>query len=139
MTISEAIEKYHSKYYEELHKTGIFYSFTQEQFEENKIPKSAPIEEFISCGNGMYIHKSNEHKLNEFYKTKDKELRKEFLKSIPQEELIYYELLNHECFYTEEPLEILDIIKCYYSEEPEENLVNKIKEIYSKHRKEETT
>lgn len=33
------------------------YKDNEEQFKENQIPKDEPIEDFISCGMGGYIHK----------------------------------------------------------------------------------
>lgn len=124
-------EIYSSRYNEELNKTGIFFAFTKQQFEENKIPKDKT-EGFISCGVGMYIHKSNKSNLDNFFNITEKELQKDFLSKTTIEEMIQYELINHECYYTQEPLEILDLIKGYYEEIPEEEIKAKIESIYSK-------
>lgn len=125
-------EIYSKKYDEELMKTGIFFAFSNEQFEENKIPKEAKDNEFISCGMGMFIHKSNKKKLDDFFATTEKELKKELKEKTTIEEMIQYELINHECYYTQEPLEILDLIQSYYQETPEEEIKQKIESIYSK-------
>lgn len=136
MTISEAIEHKRKQYQEGLQSCLCFYAFSKEQFETNKIPKNAPNEEFISCGGGMYIHKSNENKLKHFLEVDSKKLDKEFLQNIDQKEHIYFELLCHECFYTEQPEDILEILKYYYTDESEETLLQKIKEVYSEKLKE---
>ena len=50
--------------------------------------------------------------------------------------MIEYELINHECFYTGEPLSIVDLIQSYYSDKEESEIVNLIKSIYQKKIKE---
>lgn len=125
-------EIYSKKYDEELMKTGIFFAFSKEQFQENKIPKEAQDNEFIFCGMGGYIHESNKKKLDEFFKTTEKQLKKELKDNTTIEEMIQYELINHECYYTQEPFEIIALIKGYYGEIPEEEIKSKIESIYSK-------
>lgn len=129
-------ENYSKKYNDELKKTGIFFAFSDEQFKENQIPKEAPIEDFISCGMGGYIHKSNKKNLDKFFETTEKELKKDFLSKVTIESMIEYELINHECFYTGEPLSIVDLIQSYYEDKTEEEIVNLIKSIYNKKIKE---
>lgn len=129
-------ENYSKKYDEELMKTGIFFAFSEEQFKENQIPKDEPIEDFISCGMGGYIHKSNKPKLDDFFNRTEKELKKDFVSKITIESMIEYELINHECFYTGEPLSIVDLIQSYYSDKEESEIVNLIKSIYQKKIKE---
>ena len=125
-------EDYSKRYNEELNKTGIFFAFSNEQFHQNKIPKEAQDNEFISCGMGMFIHKSNKSNLDHFFEITEKELKKELLSKTTIEEMIQYELINQECYYTEEPFEIIDLIKDYYQETPEEEIKKKIETIYSK-------
>ena len=67
-------EDYSKRYNEELNKTGIFFAFSDKQFEKNKIPKEEK-EGFIFCGGGMYIHRTNKSKLDDFFKTTEKELQ----------------------------------------------------------------
>ena len=129
-------ENYSKKYDEELMKTGIFFAFSNEQFKENQIPQNAPMEDFISCGMGGYIHKSNKSKLDDFFNQTEKELKKDFVSRITIESMIEYELINHECFYTGEPLSIVDLIQSYYSDKTREEIVNLIKSIYHSKNKE---
>lgn len=124
-------ELYSSRYNEELNKTGIFFAFSNQQFEENKIPKDET-EGFISCGGGMYIHKKNKSKLDDFFNITEKKLQKDFLSKTTIEEMIQYELINHECFLTGEPFEILELIRSYYQDTSEDEIKRKIESIYSK-------
>lgn len=129
-------EIYSKKYDEELSKTGIFFAFSEKQFKENQIPKEAPLNDFLSCGMGGYIHKSNTKKLDDFYNITEKQLKKDFLSKITIESMIEYELINHECFYTGEPLSIVDLIQSYYSDRKQSEIVELIKSIYQKKSKE---
>ena len=130
-TFEKERELYSSRYNEELNKTGIFFAFTKQQFEENKIPKDEK-EGFISCGSGMFIHKKNKSKLDDFFNITEKELQKDFLSRTTLEEMIQYELINHECYLTGEPFEILELIRSYYQDISEDEIKQKIASIYSK-------
>lgn len=120
--------KYEEKYNEEFNKTGVFWAFSNQQFEENKTHKEAPDNEYISVGAGGYIHKSNKEKLDNFFKVILPKLKKEFVNKINIDNLIEYELINHECYYTGEWHEIIDIIKSYVPDIKED----RIKKVYDK-------
>ena len=80
---------------------------------------------------GGYIHKSNREKLDNFFKVIMPNLRKEFVNNINIDDLIDYELSNHECYYTGEWYEIIDLIKDY-----EPNIkAEDIKKVYDKNNK----
>ena len=64
------------------------------------------------------------------------ELLQELKQHITCEQMILFELYNHESFYSEEPLEILDLMKEYYNEKSEEELKEIILETYQTERKE---
>lgn len=66
---------------------------------------------------------------------KQKELLEELKGKITTEQFILYELYNHECFYSEEPLEILDTMKEYFEELSEEELSEKIVNTFNGRRK----
>lgn len=120
--------KYEEKYNEEFNKTGVFWAFSNQQFEENKTHKEAPDSEYISVGAGGYIHKSNKEKLDNFFKVILPKLKKEFINKIDIDNLIEYELINHECYYTGEWHEIIDIIKSYVPNIKKD----RIKKVYDK-------
>lgn len=134
-SFKECYEEYTNKKDEELTKTGIFYAFSDKQFKDNKQPKDAKDNEFISLGAGAYIHQSNKDKLDNFFNVVVKQLKQELASKVDIEDLILYELNNYECFYTQEPLEILDFIREYYQDKREEELKDLILAVYNKHNK----
>ena len=125
-----AKEEYNRKYNKELNKTGIFWAFSNEQFAQNKTHKNAPTNEYMSISAGGYFHKSNLNKVDKFFKVIAPELKKEFTSKIKIEDLIEYELINHECYYTGDYHEIVPIIQDYYSELSLEEITNKVTEVY---------
>ena len=66
------------------------------------------------------------------WREKDKELLQELKNKVTIEQIILLELYNHESFYTEEPLEIMDTMKEYFEELSEEELQETILETYQK-------
>lgn len=66
------------------------------------------------------------------WREKDKELLQELKNKVTIEQIILLELYNHESFFTEEPLEIMDTMKEYFEELSEEELQEKILETYQK-------
>ena len=121
--------EFDKKYNEKLNNTGVFWAFSNEQFEENKTHKDAPDDEYIAVGMGGYIHKSNKDKFNNFFEVELPKLRNEFISKINMEDMIEYELKNHECFYTGNYLEIADIISSFYNL-PFVEICEKIKNVY---------
>lgn len=110
-------------------KTGVFWAFNDEQFDENKTHKDAPNSEYFSIGGGGYIHMSNKNKLNKFFKDIEPKLREEFISKIDINDLIKYELINHECYYTGDFSEVIDKIRSYYNM-PLDEINNKVKDVY---------
>ena len=110
----EAKKEYDEKYNKEFNKTGVFWAFNNKQFEENKTHKNVPDNEYLSIGAGGYIHKSNKEKLDNFYKVIAPKLKKEFTNSININDLIDYELANHECYYTYDYSEVIYLINYYF-------------------------
>lgn len=112
-----------------MNKTGIFWAFSNQQFEENKTHKDAPDNEYLSVMGGGYIHKSNVEKLNVFFNTVVPKLKKEFTDNIKMEDLIEYELINHECYYTGDYTKVVNIIKDYY-DMSDDKIYEKVKSVY---------
>lgn len=106
--------EYDKKYNEEFNKTGVFWAFTDAQFDENKTHKNAPDSEYLNVGLGGYIHKSNKEKLNNFNNIIAPKLKKEFANSIDINDLIDYELVNHECYYTYDYSEVIRLVQYYF-------------------------
>ena len=130
MTFNEKYDRYVEEHNKLLNETGIFWAFSHEQFEENRTHKETK-QDYISLGLGGYIHKLDYENFMNFMENEDKKLKEEFKKSITLEELIDYQLINYECYYTGEPLNCLDAVKVFYGEDfTDEELVGKIIEIY---------
>lgn len=123
---------YDKKYQEEFSKTGVFWAFSNKQFEQNKTHKNAPDSEYLSVGLGGYIHKSNLDKLNYFNEVISKKLKDDFVKKINIDDLIEYELKNHECYYTGDYMEILPIIEDYLNTDISErnDIIEQIEIVY---------
>ena len=115
---------------EELNKTGLFWAFNRKQFDENKTHKNAPDSEYMTIGDGGYIHKSNKIKFDNFFKITAPQLKKEFTDKIKIEDLIQYELINHECYYIGDFTLAFFAIKDYYNNMSNEEIIKKVKEVY---------
>lgn len=122
-------EDYDKKYNDELNKTGLFWAFNREQFDENKTHKDAPDNEYITIGDGGYIHKSNKEQLDYFFKVTEPNLRKDFISKINIEDFIKYELVNNECFYTGDYSEVINIMQLYY-DLPTDEVFDKVQQVY---------
>jgi len=102
-----------------------FFAFSNQQFIES-MPKLAPDDKFISLGAGAYMPKS----FLDLYKKESKIIEKWHAASYAnneaaKEEYIYYELENHEVFYTHQLADVLhylpftkeEILNVYYKYE----------------------
>jgi len=124
-------QEYEKEYNKELKKTGIFWAFDNKQFEENKTHKDAPDNEYLFIKSGGYIHKSNKFKLDYFLNVTLPKLKREYISKIKMEDLIAYELENHECYYTGNIRDAVEAVYDYY-ELPKNEIINKVLEVYNK-------
>lgn len=99
------IEKFHSDIQEEATKLKVF----ERKEGENQISISSTYSE---------------------WKQRINELLQELKQHITCEQMILFELYNREIFYSEDPFEILDIMKEYFQELSEEELKEKILAVY---------
>lgn len=99
------IEKYHSDIQEEATKLKVF----ERKEGENQISISSTYSE---------------------WRRRIEELLQELKQHITCEQMILFELYNREIFYSEDPFEILDIMKEYFQELSEEELKEKILAVY---------
>ena len=136
MQFNQAFKEYDTKANKELNKTGIFYAFSKEQFNKNKIPKDAD-NDFLHIGGGGYIHKTNKHKLDTYFNDTLPRLKQELTDNINITDLIEYELINHECYYTNDYTEIIDVVKSFYKNITDADLIDKIKSVYQTHKQRE--
>lgn len=108
-------KEFDEKYNEEFKKTGVFWAFNNEQFEENKTHKNAPDSEYLSIGAGGYIHKSNKEKLENFDNVIAPKLKKEFAKSVEINDFIDYELANYESYVDYDYSQTVYLVSDYYN------------------------
>lgn len=102
-------------------EVGMFFAFSQKQFNEGKTPLSEG-DKYVSIGAGGYMPKSNVQKFlkgqYEIATWEQLEIKK--ARRLKEDHIIY-ELNNHECFYTNDiddavrvlPYPRKDIIKVY--------------------------
>lgn len=126
-------KEFDNKYKEEFDKIGIFWAFGNYQFEENKTHKDAPDSQYRSIGYGGYIHESNLPKYRNFYNDFLPKLKREFSKKINIDDLIDEELINHECWYTGDYMEIVPIIQDFFTKLSTTEIIEKIKNVYNSH------
>lgn len=78
---------------------GLFFAFSNQQFEENKTPLKEG-EKYVSIMGGGYVPKSNLDKLLNGMEANRKEYQKAVKKQNLRLKEIAYEFGNYECFYT---------------------------------------
>ena len=100
---------------ETLKKYGVFWAFSNQQFEENKTPLQE-WDKYVSIGMGGYMPKS---KVNEFLDAMeaDKKWYKNAIKSQKlRKQEIAYELANHEAYYTGDISDTMEALGKDYTE-----------------------
>lgn len=123
--------EYEEKWNGELAKTGIFWAFGEEQFESNRTRKNEK-GKYFSIGLGGYFHEQDKSKVDKFFGEIAPALKEEFKRGIKVEDIIEYELENHECYYTGEYEEVVDIVGSYYKEMERADILAITREIYRK-------
>ena len=114
-----------------LKKCGVFFAFSNEQFLANKTPLKEG-EKYVSIGGGGYMPKGNIDAFSEGMKSISKLGKNKVKENNLAETEILYELNNHECFYTGDYSDVVDMFKGTYTEE-------QIRDVYNKHRESNQT
>jgi len=97
----QQIKKQEQERYNQLfNECGVFWAFSNQQFEENKTPLKEG-EKYVSIGAGGFLPKGNVEKLREGMK----QIKKQTAEAIKatkggRRQAIEHELNNHECYYT---------------------------------------
>ena len=108
---------------------GVFFAFSNEQFEKNKTPLEEG-DKYVSIGAGGYMPKSKAEQFfiqmeddNKWFNAciKEYDLRKK---------LIAYELANHEAFYTGELEDTINALGSDYTEEEVRQVYNENYHLY---------
>ena len=114
---NEIKKDFDKKINEEIKKAGVFFAFSNKQFEENRTYKNIKDMKYLSIGYGGYIAKKDKPKYDNFNHKIYKQLKDNFIKQVNKNDFILYELYNHECYYTYELEEVTNIIKDYYNQD----------------------
>jgi hypothetical protein len=129
-SISELKEERQAKNSELFEKVGLFFAFSDEQFQKNKTPLKDG-EKYVAIGAGGYLPKGNVdeflkgmEEINDWYKGEIKSNKAE-------NKEIVYELNNHECFYTNDLTSVYELFEGVYTKEQIKSAY--IKEIRKEH------
>jgi len=116
MTLHEIRQAREARLSELFKATGLFFAFSNKQFEENKTPLKEG-EKYAVFGGGGYFPASNKQKMTDGLEEIEKWHRSEIDAAGLQDEEILYELHNHECFYTGDIEDVVELFEGRYSRE----------------------
>lgn len=114
-TIDELKKEKQDRYTALFAECGVFFAFSDKQFAENKTPLSEG-EKYVAMRNGGYLPKSKVPTYLNSSKAIEKWYKDEVKNGKLAEQEILYELQNHECFYTQDIEDVLEILP-YTSDE----------------------
>jgi len=115
-TVAELKEERQEKNSELFNKVGLFWAFSNEQFEEGKTPLKEG-DKYVSIGMGGYLPKSNVEAFTSGLEEIKKWYNEEIKKNKAEKAEIIYELNNHECFYTHDISGVVSMFAGTYTEE----------------------
>jgi hypothetical protein len=95
---------------------GVFWAFSNSQFDENKTPL-LPGEKYVSIGAGGYMPKHNVEALLQGSKDIHARAKQQIKDNKAREAHIIYELSNHETYYTGDITNALDALGQDYTSE----------------------
>lgn len=111
MTYAEIRENHQKEISKTIERNGVFFAFSNEQFEKNK--GDLKLEELARVGvTGGYMPKKNVHQFKKEVEELEKK-RREAIKKINPEEVILDELKNHEAFYSGDIEDAFDVLRDY--------------------------
>ncbi|MDH6311055.1 hypothetical protein M2451_003901 [Dysgonomonas sp. PFB1-18] len=109
-TIVQIKEEHQNKLSALFDSLGIFFAFSNEQFEEGR--KEGV--KYANGGQGMLIPIDNVKEYVRRFSELEKDTEAEFAKHIPMDDYILYELNNHEAFYTWCTDDAYEVVKYRY-------------------------
>ncbi len=125
-TLTEIRKEEEEKHTQLFSECGLFWAFSNEQFATNKTPLQEG-EKYVSIGAGGYMPKHNIDKFEKGMKEIGKWRKGEIKSNKLQYKQIAYELSNHECYYTGDISDVVDLFAGTYSAE-------QIRKVYDKER-----
>lgn len=113
-------QQYQDKLSELGNQVGLFWAFSNAQFEEGKA-KNPTTGKYTSIGMGGFLPSENVEKYIAGLKTA-KNWYKEAKKTVKKEEAILYELNNYECFYSGDLTDAYEALTDTYTKEEIQNV-----------------
>lgn len=102
---------------------GVFFAFSEKQFSEGLEELGVARGDVYSCGYGMYATNEGATAWINFYT----DLRERIKRECTPEEIFKFEFWNHECGYTYDIEDALEIVQGYFPEwQPSRELLNKL-------------
>ncbi len=130
MKVYEAKKVFDDKYSKALKDAGVFFAFSDEQFEQNKTHKNAGKEEYLPILYGGCIHKSNIEKFKYLENVLYYEFEKEYKDNTTFDDVIEYELANYECYYTGDIERVVDVICSLYDDMTKLGAFKNVERVY---------
>lgn len=115
MKISELKEKHDKKLEALFQKCEVFFAFSDEQFKKGCTRGWEDAgEKYYRLAGGGYYPKDRREDVRRSFNEFHAECEKDFQEHIPMDDYIQYELANHECWYTGECQDVLNVVLSYY-------------------------
>ena len=97
-------------------RVGLFFAFSNKQFEENKTPLREG-DKYVATSYGGYLPKGNVEEYRAGMREIDEWYDGEIDAANLGDEEIRYELNNHECYYTGDPTDVVEMFEGRYEKE----------------------
>ncbi len=128
MTLKEIKDKKQKDYNDLFTTCGVFWAFSNEQFEEGKAKNPiAEGEKYLSIGGGGYMPKRNIQALEDVIKAIEATYKAQIAQYKQREANILYELNNHEAYYTGSIEDTLEALGSEYTTEEVQAVYKKYK------------
>jgi hypothetical protein len=95
---------------------GVFFAFSNKQFEENKTPV-AEGEKYCALSGGGCMRSCERQKFRDAFDAMNKWYNAAVDEANLQDAEILYELHNHECYYTGDPGDVIEMFEGRYEKE----------------------
>lgn len=115
-TLGEIRKEREDRVNELMKRTGVFFAYSNKQFEENRTPLREG-EKYVSIGAGGYLPKGNVEAFHAGFEEIDKWYDGEIAGNGLGEAEVMYEINNHECYYTGDFEDVIEMFEGKYTRE----------------------
>lgn len=109
-TLSQINEEQQQKISALFERNGVIFAFSNKQFESNR--KEGVTYVMMECG--MIVPKENVKKVRDDFAQITKEYTGELQNHVTMEQYTHDKLLDHECYYTGNYAEVIEMVQDYY-------------------------